>query len=76
MLFASCVEALPLVEHISTVEVYGNKKLYQSHIFTFSSSLFSTLFPNWCQINAIAFFKVKSEQEISLPLSELSAKRR
>lgn len=35
MLFASRVEALPLVEHISTVEVYGNKKLYQSHIHIF-----------------------------------------
>lgn len=77
MLFLSCVEALPLAEHVSTVEVYENKTetLPKSH----SHLLFPCLvppIPNQYQINAIAFFKVKYEQEISLPLSELSKKRR
>lgn len=77
MLFLSCVEALPLAEHVSTVEVYGNKTetLPKSHSYFLLPCLVSPI-PNQYQINALAFFKVKSEQEISLPLSELSTKRR
>lgn len=73
MFFASCVEALPLVDD-PWLWRYMQTKNSSKVTFTFSSSLFSTLIPNWYQINTIAFFKVKSEQEISLPLSELSAK--
>lgn len=77
MLCLSCVEALPLAEHVSTAVVYGNKikTLPQSHSHLLLPCLLVSIL-NQYQINAIAFFKVKSEQEISLPLSELSTKRR
>lgn len=75
MLFLSCVETLPLAQHVSTAEVYDNKTetLPKSHSHFLHPCLVSSI-PNLYQMNAIAFFKVKSEQEISLPLSELSTK--
>lgn len=44
MLFLPCVEALPLAEHVSTVEVYGNKTETTKVTFTLAFSLLSTFY--------------------------------